>query len=107
MSDVIGKAAIPFTARGMAAGFQRYLTFLKLKFGGFDEYHYLCSDKKKNIMEATTIYPVRTREEILAWLDAARQRKAAWKKHVTAQWEERERRRKEAAESGYYNIEWA
>ena len=48
----------------------------------------------------------RTREEILAWLDEARQRKAAWEKKVQAEFADRERRRREAAESGYYDLEW-
>ena len=41
----------------------------------------------------------RTREEILAWLDAARQRKEAWEKKVEAKWAEEERLKREAAES--------
>lgn len=53
-------------------------------------------------MEATVTRRKRTREEILAWLDAARQRKAAWEKTVKAEFAERERLRKE---SGYYHIE--
>jgi len=57
-------------------------------------------------MEATVTRRRRTREEILAWLDEARQRKAAWQNKVRAEFEERERRRKEAAESGYYDLEW-
>ena len=57
-------------------------------------------------MEATVTRRKRTREEILAWLDEARQRKAAWQSKVQAEFAERERRRKEAAESGYYDLEW-
>ena len=49
----------------------------------------------------------RTREEILAWLDAARQRKEAWEKKVEAKWAEEERLKREAAESHYYDVEWA
>ena len=57
-------------------------------------------------MEATVTRKNRTREEILAWLDAARQRKAAWQKKVRTEFAERDRLRKEAAESGYYDLEW-
>lgn len=47
----------------------------------------------------------RTREEILAWLDAARQRKKAWEERVEAKWAEEDQLRKEAAASHYYDIE--
>ena len=57
-------------------------------------------------MEATITRKKRTREEILAWLDAARQRKAAWQEKVRAEFAKRDRLRKEAAESGYYDLEW-
>ncbi|MBR0273114.1 MAG: hypothetical protein IJQ59_03355 [Bacteroidaceae bacterium] len=60
-----------------------------------------------NDMEAIVNRKSRTREEILAWLEAARQRKAAWEKAVKAEFAEREQRRKEAIESGYYELEWA
>lgn len=53
-----------------------------------------------------TIRVKRTREEVLAWLDAARQRKKEWEKKVEAKWIEEERLKKEAAESHYYDIEW-
>ena len=51
--------------------------------------------------------PRRTREEILAWLDAARQRKAAWEKRIDEKFSVRAKRKREAAESGYYDLEWA
>jgi len=57
-------------------------------------------------MEATVTRKKRTREEILAWLEAARQRKAAWEKAVKEEFAEMERQRKAAAESGYYDLEW-
>ena len=58
-------------------------------------------------METKTLNrPVRTKEEILAWLDAARQRKIAWEKKVDAKFAERKRRKQEAAASGYYDLEW-
>ena len=58
------------------------------------------------IMESNgTIRVKRTREEILAWLAAARQRKKDWEAKVEAKWAEEERLRQEAAESHYYDIE--
>ena len=56
-------------------------------------------------MEATATRRKRTREEVLAWLDATRLRKAAWQEKVRAEFAERYRLRKEAAESGCYHIE--
>ena len=59
-------------------------------------------------METKTLnIPIRTKEEILAWLNAARQRKEAWERKVDAKFSERKRLKKEAAESGYYDLEWA
>ncbi len=58
-------------------------------------------------MEKKTLNrPIRTKEEILAWLSAARQRKEAWEKKVDAKFAERLRSKKAAAESGYYDLEW-
>lgn len=42
-------------------------------------------------MEATATRRKRTREEILAWLDAARQRKAAFQKETNEWWQARQR----------------
>ncbi len=56
-------------------------------------------------METTKVK--RTREEIIAWLDAARQRKLDWEKQIEAKWAEEEAQRKVAIESHYYDIEWA
>ncbi len=56
-------------------------------------------------METTKVK--RTREEIIAWLDAARQRKLAWEKQIESKWAEEEAQRKAAADSHYYDIEWA
>ncbi|SEF74711.1 hypothetical protein SAMN05216354_1487 [Xylanibacter ruminicola] len=57
-------------------------------------------------METTgTIHNKRTREEILAWLDRARQRKIAWEKKIHERWAEEERLRKVAEDSHYYDIE--
>lgn len=58
-------------------------------------------------MDATmTPKPMRTREEILAWLQEARERKQAFQHKVEAEWKARQKSKKAAAESGYYNIEW-
>ena len=59
------------------------------------------------IMDAKTLdRSVRTKEEILSWLDAARQRKEAWEKKVDAKFAARLQSKKAAAESGYYDLEW-
>lgn len=56
-------------------------------------------------METTeTIQKKRTREEILAWLDRARQRKMAWEKKMQKKLEEEALLRKQAEESHYYDI---
>ena len=48
-------------------------------------------------MEETTAKPMRTREEIIAWFNAARERKEAWAQRMKAQWAEERRLQKEAA----------
>ena len=48
MSDVICTAAIPFTAKSMAAGFNAKSQFSSIKFGGFGEYHSLVAIKRRN-----------------------------------------------------------
>lgn len=54
-------------------------------------------------MEATK---QRTRGEIIAWLQQARERKEAFQRRVNEEWEARQRSKKAAAETGYYDIEW-
>ncbi|MBR6032026.1 MAG: 30S ribosomal protein S7 [Bacteroidaceae bacterium] len=44
-------------------------------------------------MDSTVTRRRRTREEILAWLDAARQRQAAWEKRMQAEFAEEKRLR--------------
>jgi len=62
---------------------------------------------KNRIMESTTaIAKSRTREEILAWLQQARERKDAFQRRVNEEWEARQRSKQAAAETGYYDIEW-
>ena len=51
-------------------------------------------------MEATTTKPMRTREEILAWLQEARERKQAFQRKVESEWQARQQSKKAAAESG-------
>ena len=53
-----------------------------------------------------TANKIRTRDEILAWLERGRQIKARRLKEAQAKYAERQRRKKEAAESGYYDLEW-
>ena len=53
-----------------------------------------------------TAKPMRTREEILAWLQEARERKQAFQRKVETEWQARQQSKKAAAESGYYNIDW-
>jgi predicted Fe-S protein YdhL (DUF1289 family) len=63
--------------------------------------------KKNRIMESTTaIAKSRTREEILAWLQQAKERKDAFQRRVNEEWEARQRSKQAAAETGYYDIEW-
>ena len=50
--------------------------------------------------------PVRTREEILAWLDRARKRKEQHQREAEEEYAERQRRIKEMMNSDYYQIEW-
>lgn len=47
-----------------------------------------------------------TREEFLALIERGRQIKEKRQKEAEAKYEERQRSKKEAAESGYYDIEW-
>ena len=58
-------------------------------------------NREKSTMEATATRRKRTREEVLAWLDEARRRKAAFQKETNEWWQARQRGLKEAAESGY------
>ncbi len=56
-------------------------------------------------MERELMRKERTREEIIAWLDAARQRKKAWEAKVEAKWAEEQQLLKEVSESHYYEME--
>lgn len=59
------------------------------------------------IMEGKeTIKKTWTREDFLALLERGRQIKARRQKEAEEKYAERMRRRKEAAESGYYDLEW-
>ena len=57
-------------------------------------------------MAERTTYKQRTREEIIAWFNAARERKEAWARRMKAQWAEERRQQKEAADKHYYDLEW-
>ena len=47
----------------------------------------------------------RTREEVLAWLQQARERKDAFQRETNEWWQARQRGLKEAEESGDYDLE--
>lgn len=75
----------------------------------FGYYTYFCIIKNIGglMMENKNVdHPIRSKEEILSWLNSARQRKEAWEKKVDAKFAERLRSKKAAAESGYYDLEW-
>lgn len=65
------------------------------------------NSKYIRIMEATaTTYKARTREEIMAWFQQAKERKEAFQRRVDEEWKARQLSKKAAADSGYYDIEW-
>lgn len=47
-----------------------------------------------------------TREDFLALLSRGREIKARRQQEANAKWEEQQRQKKIAAESGYYDLEW-
>ena len=55
----------------------------------------------KNILQSSRIH-----EEFLAMLERGRQIKARRQKEAEEWFAERRRRQQEAAQSGYYNLEW-
>ncbi len=91
-----------------------YLRFFLIKsflFSLFIQIYYLILQPEIDIcrfvMKTKMIdQPVRTKEEILSWLNAARQRKEVWEKKVDAKFAERLRNKNAAAESGYYDLDW-
>lgn len=48
----------------------------------------------------------RSREEILSWIQQARERKEAFQCKVDKEWMARQKSKKDAEKSGYYNLEW-
>ncbi len=64
--------------------------------------------QRKNIviMDTTIKEKKWTREDFLALLERGRQIKERRMKEAQAKYAERQRRKKEAAESGYYDLEW-
>ena len=58
-------------------------------------------------MAKENTYKQRTREEIVAWWNRARERKEAFQKETNEWWQARQKGLKEAEESGYYNLEIA
>jgi len=57
-------------------------------------------------MESTKNAKKWTREDFLALVERGRQIKARRQKEAQEKFAERQRRKKEAAESGYYDLEW-
>ena len=59
-------------------------------------------------MKAVTTngFQPRSREEILAWLQHARDIKARKQREAEEQYAERQKRMKELEESDYYNFDW-
>ena len=55
-------------------------------------------------MATTTTYKQRTREEIIAWWQQARERKEAFQRETDEIFAREEMLRKQAAESHYYDI---
>ena len=55
-------------------------------------------------MEATKTYKQRTREEVMAWLQRARERKDAFQRKANEIFAEEERLRKQATDTHYYDI---
>lgn len=55
-------------------------------------------------MTETRTYQRRTREEVLAWLQRARERKQAWEEEMQKKFAEEESQRKLALDSHYYDI---
>ncbi len=53
---------------------------------------------------ANTDYKQRTREEVIAWLQKARERKDAFQKRANEIFAEEDRLRQHAADSHYYDI---
>jgi len=57
--------------------------------------------------ENTNRLQPRSREEITAWLQRAKQRKLAWEERTIRRMEERAALRSQVAASHYYDIEWS
>jgi hypothetical protein len=57
-------------------------------------------------MDTKTTIKARSKEEVLAWLQQAKDRKAAFQRRVNEEWESRQLSKKAASESGYYDLEW-
>ncbi|MBR1545603.1 MAG: hypothetical protein IJ633_02240 [Prevotella sp.] len=57
-------------------------------------------------MDTTKTIKARSKEEILTWLQQARERKQAFQHRVNEEWKSRQLSKKAASESGYYDLEW-
>lgn len=58
------------------------------------------------MMETTGTIRRWTREDFFALLERGRRIKAIRQKEANEKWEERQRQKRIAAESGYYDLEW-
>ena len=75
-------------------------------FGATSENAYICTRKsylKEKRMAAST-YKKRTREEIVAWLDRARQRKEAWERETELELKAMMAESRRAKESHYFEV---
>ena len=57
-------------------------------------------------MEAMGNIKLRTRDEIIEWLNRGREIKEQRMQQARLKWEERQRSKKAAAQSGFYDLEW-
>ena len=58
-------------------------------------------------MEATTTYKPRTREEVMAWLQRARERKQAWEEQTQLELKAMADEARRAKESHYYRAAYS
>ena len=82
--------------------------FFSLLFFSFNSFLYLCSAKPKtlSIMETIGNIKIRSREEIIAWLNRGKEIKERRMHEARQKWEERQQSKKVAAQSGFYDLEW-
>ena len=62
--------------------------------------------KQLSIMETIGNIKIRSREEIIAWLNRGKEIKERRMHEARQKWEERQQSKKVAAQSGFYDLEW-